>query len=237
MLIESRILHESRRINIHVPSTYGERARRFAVLYMPDGGMDEDLPHVARAVDALIARKAIPPTILVGIQNTERRRDLTGPTRIHSDSAVAPHAGGSAAFRAFIRDELIPAIDARYRTTHDRAMIGESLAGLFVVETYLREPAMFDRYVAFDPSLWWNHGALVDSASALLARTVGSGSPKRLFIAASHDDIDDQTSRFAEVLRRAAPNRLEWKFEPHPELTHGNIFGALELSGLIFALR
>jgi uncharacterized protein len=47
----------------------------------------------------------------------------------------------------------MPAIDARYRSTRERAIVGESLAGLFVVETLLRESTLFDHYVAFDPSL------------------------------------------------------------------------------------
>src|SRR6478609_4899166 len=114
IVVQSRALHEARPINVHLPAEYRDSERRFPVLYMPDGGMAEDFPHVVRAVDSLISLKVIPPTIVVGIPNTERRRDLTGSTRVASDSAVAPHVGGSAAFRSFIRDELIPAIDARY---------------------------------------------------------------------------------------------------------------------------
>jgi len=36
---------------------------------------------------------------------------------------------------ARIRTELMRAIAARYRTTPGRAIVGESLAGLFIVET------------------------------------------------------------------------------------------------------
>jgi predicted alpha/beta superfamily hydrolase len=235
LVIESRILHESRLINVHLPDAYRDGARSFPVLYMPDGGMDEDFPHVVRAVEALVARNEIPPTMVVGIPNTQRRRDLTGPTRVASDSAIAPRVGGSADFRAFIRDEVIPVIERRYRTTADRSIIGESLAGLFIVETFLREPTLFDRYVAFDPSLWWNHAALVDSTAALLS-AASRTSPKRLFVAVSHDGIDDRSSRFADALRRLAPSTVQWTFESHPELGHGNIFAALERRGLAYGL-
>jgi enterochelin esterase-like enzyme len=162
LIVASRALGETRRSNVHTPPGYASSPRsRFPVLYMPDGGLDEDFPHIVNTVDSLIALGRIRPAIVVGIPNTERRRDLTGPTRVAKDSTIAPHVGGSAAFRRFIRDELIPAIDARYRTTTERAIIGESLAGLFVVETFLREPTLFDEYIAFDPSLcgiearWW----------------------------------------------------------------------------------
>ena len=143
LVLASRILGEPRRrINVHTPKGYADaRGKRFPVLYMPDGGLDEDFSHVVNTVDSLIALGAIRPVIVVGVPNTERRRDLTGPTRVAKDSTIAPHVGGSGAFRHFIRDALIPAIDARYRTTPERALVGESLAGLFVVETFLREPA------------------------------------------------------------------------------------------------
>src|SRR5437764_7759212 len=98
--VVSRVIGEPRPINVHVPSSYASSSTlRFPLLYMPDGGLDEDFPHVVNTVDSLIALGRIAPVIVVGIPNTQRRRDLTGPTRVHSDSAIAPHVGGPAAFR------------------------------------------------------------------------------------------------------------------------------------------
>ena len=84
------------------------------------------------------------------------------------DSLIAPRIGGSAAFRSFIRDELMPEIRARYRCTDETATVGESFAGLFVVETFLLEPALFHRLIALDPSVWWNGGELVRTAARRL---------------------------------------------------------------------
>lgn len=238
LMLASRALGETRRINVHVPRAYlASDTSRFPVLYMPDGGLDEDFPHVVNTVDSLIALGAIRPVIVVGVPNTQRRRDLTGPTRVATDSAIAPRVGGSAAFRGFWRDELVPAIDARYRTTSERAIVGESLAGLFIVETFLRDPALFDHYVAFDPSLWWNHGALVDSATALLNAMKQGPQQRTIYTAASRDDIGNETSRLANALRKAPPRRLELKFDPRPDLTHGTIFRALAPTALSSALR
>jgi predicted alpha/beta superfamily hydrolase len=237
LTIASRALAEPRRINVHVPPGYSDSAGvRFATLYMPDGGLDEDFPHVVHTVDSLVALGAIRPLIIVGIPNTERRRDLTGPTRVASDSTIAPHVGGSAAFRRFLRDELVPVIDARYRTTGERAIVGESLAGLFVVETLLLEPSLFDRYVALDPSVWWNDGALVDSARGHLAAL--DGSHRRLFLASSNvAEIADGTARLAAALRAAHPRGLTWTYEPRPDLTHATIFRAAGPGALRRALR
>jgi predicted alpha/beta superfamily hydrolase len=240
LTLDSRALAEARHINVHVPRGYDASASaRFPVLYMPDGGIDEDFPHVVNTVDSLIALGEIRPVIVVGVPNTERRRDLTGPTTVHSDSAIAPHVGGSAAFRQFFRDELMPTIERRYRTTSESSIIGESLAGLFVVETFLREPALFDHYVAFDPSLWWNHGALVDSAALLLRaastgrvthRSVGRLPHRNIYFAASRDGIDNRTQRLADALRSA--NGVAWTYSAHPDLTHATIFRALAPAGL-----
>jgi len=235
--VQSAALGEARRINVHVPAGYGASAeQRLPVLYMPDGGLDEDFPHVVHTVDSLIASGGIRPVIVVGIPNTQRRRDLTGPTRVGSDSAIAPRVGGSFAFRQFLRQELIPAVDARYRTTRERAIIGESLAGLFVVETFLLEPALFDHYVALDPSVWWDRGSLVDSVPARLA--MFDRTARTLYLASSDvADIAAGTVRLVSALRAASPPALTWRYEPHPELTHATIFRALEAHALTAALR
>ena len=143
--------------------------------------------------------------------------------------------GGSAAFRRFLRDELVPAVEARYGTTGERGIVGESLAGLFVVETFLTEPALFTHYVAVDPSLWWNAGALVDSAGTRLTR--GGFAGRTLYLTSSGDDIDARTAGLAAALRAAAPRGLAWAYVSRPDLTHATIFRAAERAALTHALR
>ena len=149
--IESKEVGETRVINIWTPPNYDASKDAFPVLYMPDGGIQEDFPHIANTIAALIQSKKIKPIILVGIENTQRRRDLTGKTEVKEDKEIAPIVGGSEAFRSFIQKELIPEINSKYRTTKEKGIIGESLAGLFVTETFLLYPQMFDFYIAFDP--------------------------------------------------------------------------------------
>ncbi|HET7601466.1 MAG TPA: alpha/beta hydrolase-fold protein [Gemmatimonadales bacterium] len=235
LTIASSALHEPRPANVHVPVGYDSSNARYPVLYMPDGGINEDFPHVVNTVDSLVALGKIRPVIVVGIPNTERRRDLTGPTRVASDSQIAPHVGGSAAFRRFIGDELIPEIDRRYRTTDERSIVGESLAGLFIVETFLRQPALFRHYIAFDPSIWWNKANLADSAAALLARH--DSTPRSIQLTSSRDDIDAGTARVAHALEAAHRPTLNWRFTPRPDLTHGTIFRAMVPALLAEALR
>ena len=182
--IASAILGEQRRINVYIPR--GVAKQPLPVLYMPDGGMDEDFLHVAGLLQVGAGNRTMRAQLLVGIENTERRRDLTGPTTNPKDRAIAPRVGGSAAFRRFMREELMPEIARRYRTTGAAAIVGESLAGLFVLETLALAPDMFDTYIAIDPSLWWNDGALARQlAAAAFAHSLKSG--KTLAIATSRD--------------------------------------------------
>lgn len=222
--VSSKALNETRRINVYLPPGYREsREMRLPVLYMPDGGIAEDFLHIAGLVQVSVGNGTMRPFILVGIENTERRRDLTGPTQNENDKKIAPRVGGSAAFRRFIRDELMPQIEARYRTTTETAIVGESLAGLFIVETLLLEPDLFDTYIAFDPSLWWNDQKLIDGAADRL-RAIPKRE-KRLFLATSNEKtIVDATHRFTAVLARSAPRGLQWHYEKMPQEKHSTIY-------------
>jgi predicted alpha/beta superfamily hydrolase len=222
--IDSKLLHETRRINVYLPPVYsGAPDVRLPVLYMPDGGMAEDFLHVAGLVQVSVGNGTMRPFLLVGIENTQRRRDMTGPTENPEDRKIAPKVGESAAFRAFIRQELMPQIKARYRTTEERAIVGESLAGLFVLETFFLEPDLFDTYIAFDPSLWWNRETLVvDAPRRLRAPTAHE---KTVYFASSDEKgIIDPAQRLASILTKDGPPALHWHYEKMPEEHHSTIY-------------
>ncbi|MGH7551936.1 MAG: alpha/beta hydrolase [Longimicrobiales bacterium] len=220
--INSQALGELRRINVYIPPGHAESSdSRLPVLYMPDGGIQEDFIHVAGLVQVSVGNGTMRPFLLVGIENTSRRRDLTGLTDNARDKAIAPVVGGSAAFRRFIRSELMPFIDARYRTTSESAIVGESLAGLFVVETFFLEPDLFDTYIAFDPSLWWNNRELVEHAAARISVAAG----RSLYLASSSEpELAELTRRLADVFAARAPANATWHYEAMPEESHATIY-------------
>lgn len=223
-LLDSKVLGEKRRINVYLPPGYNESAAlRVPVLYMPDGGLAEDFLHIAGLVQISVTNGTMRPFLLVGIENTERRRDLTGPTENEDDKKIAPHVGGSTAFRNFIRNELMPEIRSRYRTTAETAIVGESLAGLFVVETFLLEPDLFDIYIAFDPSLWWNNEMLVKNAARQLRAHPGLA--RTLYFASSDEKGIVVTAKLlAETLKKNAPAGIHWHYESMPEEKHSTIY-------------
>lgn len=229
--VHSTALGETRRINVYRPQPWGlDPKAPLPVIYMPDGGIAEDFLHVAGLVQVLSGNGSIRPFLLVGIENTERRRDMTGPSSDPEDRKIAPRIGGSAAYRAFLRDELMPEVRQRYATTDERALIGESLAGLFVVETLLQEPTLFNSCIALDPSLWWNRGQLLADAPKQLA--AARQAQPRVFLASSgQPQLAASTLQFSAMLQQASPSMLV-KYQPMPDETHATIYHPAALQAL-----
>jgi len=131
--------------------------------------------------------------------------------------------GQSAAFRQFIRTDLMPIIETRYGVTSEAAIIGESLAGLFVVETCLYEPSLFDTYIAFDPSLWWNDSHLLAEARPRLATGDHEGTVRYL-ATSSEVEIANLARRLTAALEDAAPAGVTWDYHSMPQESHGTIY-------------
>jgi predicted alpha/beta superfamily hydrolase len=160
---------DMRQVNVFLPVGYDQGDDRFPVLYLLDGGMEQDFLHVAgtTALNALWGRSQ--SVIVVGIETKDRRAELIGTKGGAEEQQEFPTAGNAAVFRAFIADKVKPMIDRQYRTSENDAVMGESLAGLFIVETWLHQPSLFDAYAAINPSLWWQDQALARSAQDTLA--------------------------------------------------------------------
>jgi predicted alpha/beta superfamily hydrolase len=198
--------------------------------------MGEDFPHVAGLVQVGGMNGSMRSFLLVGIENTQRRRDLTPPTASDRDRKIAPVVGGAAAFRKFLREELMPLIRTRYRTTGESAIVGESLAGLFIVDTLLAEPDLFDTYIAIDPSLWWDDGRFLAAVPARLSALPAA--PKTLWVCSAEQDGNATEARaLAAHLQAAAPATLRWSFTPFADEHHLTIYhpAALKAFRTVFA--
>lgn len=119
----------------------------------------------------------MPQAIVVAVHNTNRMRDLTTPVvegfQVPMGGGGEP--GGSDRFLAFVADELVPAIDRRYRTRPFRVLVGHSLGGLTVARAAALRPETFRGYVAMDPSMWWNDRADAEGVIEVAAGRYGAG--------------------------------------------------------------
>lgn len=231
--VDSKALGEMRVVNVALPASYAkEPTRRYPVVYLIDGGVEQDLLHVTGTVHlgALWGRSQ--EAIVVGVETKDRRRELVGPTRDPALLKQYPTAGKSAAFRAYLRDEVKPLVLANYRTSGRDVVVGESLAGLFIVETWLAEPQLFGGYGAISPSLWWDDQALSKTVAARIGKGQ-SGHPLYLSIANEGTTMQAGVDRLVTGLRSAAKG---WCYAPRANLTHATIYHTVLPTALQFLL-
>ena len=90
---------------------------------------------------------------------------------------------------------------------------------LFVLETLVLQPDLFDTYIAFDPSLWWNGGALLGTASRNAKNLKG----RVVYLASSSEpEIAEMTARFGRLLSGIEGVRAH--HEPMPDERHATIY-------------
>ena len=159
--ISSRVLNETRVIDVTLPASYGtDSTRRYPVLIVLDGDVEQQI--AATTARFYAETSQIPELIVVGVRNTNRGRDFT--PALQPDFPAPPEvpvAGGADNFLDFVGDELVPYIDRHYRTAPLRVLVGHSLGGLFAIYTVGHRPTLFTGYIVMEPSVWWNRGAEV----------------------------------------------------------------------------
>lgn len=146
--IRSKILNEDRTIWIHLPQGYESGKAAYPVLYVLDADWEAHFANAVATSGYLHGYGRIPELIVVGILNTRRDRDMI-PVTLEG----RPFSGGAANFLSFITDELMPHINAGYRTKPFSILFGGSNAGLFTVYALIERPDSFNAYVAGSPMI------------------------------------------------------------------------------------
>lgn len=225
---ESAVLGDSRRINILLPDGYDDPKSadlHYAVLYLLDGGAGwQDFTHIASMVHQGGLWGANAPMIVVGIESKDRRAEFTRPTSNTSEMRDFPTNGNAEAFHRFLVQELKPTVTRRFRTSGEDGLIGESLAGLFVVDEALRHGASFRHYIAVSPSLWWDDERLARDAANLLSSAPQAERSLWLSIADEGGTMQDGMDRIIAALRSQPSKNVRWTFLPYPTEKHSTTY-------------
>lgn len=164
------VAYEAKReINVWVPPSYAEGDENYPVLYVIDGGLDQDFHHISGLAQLATINGSIKEMIVVGIKTQNRIKELAHKQNDPRYVKLVPDLGESDRFLKHIAEEVIPFVEENFRTGERRAVIGESLAGLFIAEIFLKHPSTFTDYISISPSLWWDDKALAKSAMDLIA--------------------------------------------------------------------
>ena len=216
--IHSEILNEERPLLVHLPNSYQSTGdRRYPVIFALDGESHFHL--LTGVVDWLSQGSAqMPEVIVVGIPNVDRVRDLTPSVNPENG-----RGGGADDFLRFLSDELIPHIDKRYRTRPYRILTGHSLAGLFTVHALIREPSLFQGYIAMSP--WLVRGApkpeLLERAAEFFEQR--ESLPAFLYTTVGDEpELKPYYDRFIGLLGDA-PKNLDWHSDIYPADNHMSV--------------
>ena len=243
-VLHSNLIGEDRTLNIYLPEGYDQNnSAGYPVVYLLDGGADEDFIHVVGLFQfnnfSWINR--VPKSIVVGITNTDRKRDLSYPTNNKDEKKRYPMAGGSAKFISFIEKELQPYIEKKYKTNKDKTIIGESLGGLLATEILFKKPTLFNRYIIISPSLWWDNGSLLDMNPELVSE--GFAQKTDIYIGVGKEGLtpsdpprvmEVDANLLADKIQSARNKNLTVYFdylpqEDHATIGHIAVFNALRL--------
>lgn len=246
--LASKILNETRRYSVYLPQSYSEAngpALKYPVIYLLDG--NDHFLSVSGLVQFLGSyAQAIPEMIIVAIPNTDRTRDLT-PTHTTKmggkDQPWLAGSGGGASFLNFIKTELIPEIESKYRTSSYRMLIGHSFGGITAINALYTMPEMFNSYISIDPSLWWDERVLLKKASSyfltanLKGKTLFVSQANTLSPADSVNDHFESIREFAGYLDSRNRSGIKWQYKYYPDDNHGSVVLASEYDALRFIFR
>jgi enterochelin esterase-like enzyme len=136
---QSRSLGGSRRLWYYLPPGYATATDTlYPVIYVLDGSNYVEKMDVPKVLDHLIANKTIPPVIAVFSEPADRQEEYSRSPK----------------WRGFITNELVPAVDKRFRTfpTPDhRVILGSSLAAYGAIDLAVTSPSVFGLCAALAP--------------------------------------------------------------------------------------
>ena len=132
LTLHSSILDEDRTILLSLSENPQSGGAPMPVIYLLDGGAH--FLHTVATMDLLSRRDKMPYSLVVGIANTDRDRDLTA---VASSGRLS---GGADRFLDFIESELIPFVETGFVTAPHRTLIGHSLGGSFVLHSLVIVP-------------------------------------------------------------------------------------------------
>ncbi len=224
--LPSRNYEDGRPILVHLPAGYDDETRSYPVLYVLN---EEDNFHWAvQIVDLLSEHNEIDAMIVVGLpeQGDYGRDNYPFVSQESSDPSPAADR-----YANFLRTEVIPHVDARYRTEDSRFIVGHSLSGLFVANLFRTAPNEFDFYIAVSPSLQYAP-QLVDMIDATLASAEDPGALYFTIGELEHVLIQNEFTRMRDVLEKHARTHPDIQIDAiaynnHRSAAYSGLFNAL----------
>jgi predicted alpha/beta superfamily hydrolase len=180
--IHSNALKEDRRVWIYDPALTSMGPvvnKQYPVVYVLDGEAHFlSTVGIIQQLSQANGNSILPEMMVVGIENTDRSRDLVpSPANSADEGKVNP-------FVNFLKEELMPFVTKNYHTAPYNILVGHSLGGLTAIDILANSPELFNAYIAIDPSMSYDDGKYLNRS---ISRIRGKGlQGRRLFIGAAN---------------------------------------------------
>jgi predicted alpha/beta superfamily hydrolase len=209
---KSTVLDRTVTLDVALPAGYATAQERYPVLL----AFQNQLPPVYGVVEAMSRAAAVPPMIVVAVGVPGDMFEL------HARDG-APGPGRAARVLEFLRVELEPFIDARYRTVPYRIVLGHSASALFGIWAALAAPDAIHAVLAAGPMFPdYDYGRV----AAMLEASIASrpARPQFLFFTQGNQpELTRDLAAFRRLLRRCKPDGLTYEFDPEPMSNHNSL--------------
>lgn len=220
--LDSALLGTKLNVSVQLPEDYDKSEREYPVLYMLGSEYRARFAMAASTLDYLASQSQTPPLILVGLDLPEGNAVLI-PRPEDEGGTEVPDT-----YLRVFEKELVPAVEAAFRTVPFRILYGASNAGLFALYAMAERPQIFDAYVASSPALWWSADLLRERLRGTFKPEAASGSgpgePQKpvepaatlLYLIYSDNDyggVVGTVPGLVDLLEEEAPEWLRWSVE------------------------
>lgn len=209
--LQSSATGRSYDIYIRLPDEYTMKPwKKYPVLYVLDGQWDFKL--LDSIYGGLYYDKSVPEMIIAGItyagENPDygalRAMDYTPAADLFIDGS-----GDAPRFHDFLKDELLPFIEANYRADPaQRVLMGSSFGGTFSLYALFTEPTLFNGYVIGSPIVTYGDDFAFEQEADYASSH--QDLPVRLFLSVGElEEMAGPVNEFMQVLRDRSYPGLE----------------------------
>lgn len=152
---------------VSLPASYAENPeRQYPVLYVTDA--DYAFPilrQIARRLN--LNEPMVEEFILVGLSYAPDEGGMASRSRDYTPVAINDRTGGGAAYQTYLKSQVLPFVEQRFRADPDRrVLLGHSYGGLLGAQILFSDPQMFDGYILGSPSFWFGDLAMMRTEAA-----------------------------------------------------------------------
>ena len=226
LTIQSAVFNKARKIKVMLPFRYDQHPNtdeKYMVAYLFDSQSDDFFNIYKHTVNMLALQGILQPLILIGIESGNRQFEFTAKAETEEGIKNYTKSGGADTLALHLKDEVISAIQKKYRTNGYNVGIGHSLGATFVTYALLKHPTLFGAAIAISPNYQYDKERMVDQFDKLGNTQLLNH--KFLYIAHGYGDATEErfkpsTKKMESLLIKKNITGLRWEFKSMDNNSH-----------------